>query len=717
MQRVFAKILLITAFITSLPISIQATADAPEDNELEQSAWDSTFANTIFESNINSVPYESRDSSSWTFEEFAKNLYRDTTKPLQRVKRIYAFNVYKADEAERGSRMKNIPLTGIDATVWEDLNLLVGQKNRSQYVAKTALPTRTELGMVHSCITLTQPTHDIAILHKRQELIKALVNNQELLTRLQATLNDFAHYENILCNFWEQTPWLGKTLDERNFYNKDLTPFLNYSAVTLAPKQLHDLATTSAFGALHFIAGLTILIDVGARICGKKDFQGIPGLASVNASISQLNGGLIGNHVTDFFYNTLGTCGAVALGSWLSVNGGYQAYQALKSAKGFWIYSCVLEKIIRRLAHDLRAYKALTYLVAADPILAKHPDLKAFITVSNNKKLHEAFKLADDPGFDLVDDTANVLNLGTGLAMMRYFLDVRSSMSSGLVALGALDMYVACAENIIKHPGDWCYASYITAEKPLVDAQDFWHPLIQHAPVKNSITLGTNDHRPHAIITGANAGGKSTAMKAITLSVLCAQTLSICPARSVTLTPFRHIKTYLNIKDDLGEGNSLFRAEVQRAQNLLNCISKAAPNGFVFTIFDEVFKGTSTQEGPAAAWATANEIGRYTNCICLIATHFPVLTHLETASELFTNYRIPILRNGDDNFTYTFKLEPGVSQDHIAFDILRSEGFTGEIIDEATCIMRSLQNVEETQEETQEEILGEISAINSGEIV
>ena len=104
------------------------------------------------------------------------------------------------------------------------------------------------------------------------------------------------------------------------------------------------------------------------------------------------------------------------------------------------------------------------------------------------------------------------------------------------------------------------------------------------------------------------------------------------------------------------------------------------------------FKGTSTLEGPAAALATARHIGRFDNCICLIATHFPMLTGLETTSDLFTNYRVPVLRNNDGTLTHTFKLEPGISQDHIAFDILRSEGFTGAVIDEAAAITRSLQN-------------------------
>ena len=85
--------------------------------------------------------------------------------------------------------------------------------------------------------------------------------------------------------------------------------------------------------------------------------------------------------------------------------------------------------------------------------------------------------------------------------------------------------------------------------------------------VKNTIKLGGGNNR-NAIITGPNAGGKSTFIKSLTLSILFSQTLGITTANSFKLTPFSLVNTYLNIPDIKGK-ESLFEAEMHRAREHL----------------------------------------------------------------------------------------------------------------------------------------------------
>ena len=56
-----------------------------------------------------------------------------------------------------------------------------------------------------------------------------------------------------------------------------------------------------------------------------------------------------------------------------------------------------------------------------------------------------------------------------------------------------------------------------------------WHPSFQSSGVvKNNFSLGTaNQKSRNALITGPNAGGKSTFLKSIAISVLFSQTLGI----------------------------------------------------------------------------------------------------------------------------------------------------------------------------------------------
>lgn len=63
-----------------------------------------------------------------------------------------------------------------------------------------------------------------------------------------------------------------------------------------------------------------------------------------------------------------------------------------------------------------------------------------------------------------------------------------------------------------------------------------------------------------------------------------------------------------------------------------------------------------------------------------------MLTQLEVQTQNFANYHMSVerLRSG---ITYPFKLERGISDQHVALDILKAEGFDGSIIKDAQKIL------------------------------
>jgi len=154
-------------------------------------------------------------------------------------------------------------------------------------------------------------------------------------------------------------------------------------------------------------------------------------------------------------------------------------------------------------------------------------------------------------------------------------------------------------------------------------------------------------------------------------------------------TPFSLISTYLNITDDLGAGNSLFKAEVQRTEKLLADIASPEPGHQSFIIFDEIFNGTSPLEGMAAAYSVAKYIADLPNTLCLVATHFKQLTKLEQTTNSFANYKVSVVTKKNGGINYPYKLEQGISDQHVAIDILRNEGFDSRILDEAQAIVRN----------------------------
>jgi DNA mismatch repair protein MutS len=180
------------------------------------------------------------------------------------------------------------------------------------------------------------------------------------------------------------------------------------------------------------------------------------------------------------------------------------------------------------------------------------------------------------------------------------------------------------------------------------------------------------------ILTGPNAGGKSTFLTGVTNTLLLAHVMGIGPANTIVLTPFNKINTYIDIADDIAAGKSLFMAEVDRAQKHIKILKELQPNEFSFTIFDEPFSGTNPIEGAAAEYSILEAIADYTNSFTIVATHYPTVMLLEerASDKGFANYKVYITRQPTTRkLNYTYKIVPGRSTQAIAIDILEEQGY------------------------------------------
>jgi DNA mismatch repair ATPase MutS len=219
--------------------------------------------------------------------------------------------------------------------------------------------------------------------------------------------------------------------------------------------------------------------------------------------------------------------------------------------------------------------------------------------------------------------------------------------------------------------------------------KNFWNPFINPAKVvSNDLNLQGPDRR-NMIITGPNAGGKSTLIKAVPINLILSQSIGLTAASYAEITPFYSIATYLNIVDDIAAGNSLFKAQVLRAQEMINLVEQTQSNKFSFVALDEMFNGTSAKESMAAAYSVVKHIGQYPNNISIVATHFPLLTNLEGEIDAFANYKVSVEVDDKKGIYYPFKLEHGSSTQHVALNILRQEGYDCTILAEATEILKT----------------------------
>ena len=81
--------------------------------------------------------------------------------------------------------------------------------------------------------------------------------------------------------------------------------------------------------------------------------------------------------------------------------------------------------------------------------------------------------------------------------------------------------------------------------------------------------------------------------------------------------------------------------------------------------------------------------GAVDNSVDNLRGFYSYLSKLENTGK-FKNYRIPIVRDENNNIVYKYKLEQGVSNQFIALELLEKKGFDIEIVKEAKEICRNL---------------------------
>ncbi len=185
------------------------------------------------------------------------------------------------------------------------------------------------------------------------------------------------------------------------------------------------------------------------------------------------------------------------------------------------------------------------------------------------------------------------------------------------------------------------------------------------------------------MITGPNKAGKSIFIKSLATSVLLSQTIGIVPTSKFITSTFDILNSYLHIPDSIGY-ESLFEAEMHRAKNhidMLKDIDNKNNKNNAFIIMDEIFTSTNYVEGYSAAYAICKKLCQFENSISIITTHYTGLNTLEEETQgKIVNYKFSIKRDKDNNIEYPHILEKGYSDQYIALELLKNDGFDEEII-------------------------------------
>lgn len=652
----------------------------------------------VMQQNMSTLTWEEEDWPNEPFYDFIQRTMRYQRSMAIVKKRRVCFKIAQKHSALFNKTSENI----LDDTVtWDDLNLFRGGKDTSLYLAQKIDHTSTEMGKVIFYSLLAQPTCDVVKLQKRQLVIKELINNEQLFESLEDSFLKIKKVENLTLSFWANDPL--KSSISGNYFKFGLDSLdnkLNYdpNALFLNSARNHQkriFLFCSCIAASCILPIYSINKLWPLRYVSKK--------SKINQTSERLlgsNSPLLAFLSTLTIYNTK---------EWQAFIGLIAAYHCALSTKkeykwmrdNFILINLIQEKL-NHVSLFISMLREINNKINNSEILRNNLALsselkKLFEQLSQNPEIEKLFNLLQTGTFK--GESSILSHSGRILAAYKLMHDNKQYFEKALCALGELDTYFSVAKLFkerFAQVGQSQNSKYTFVEfetnpkRPSINLEDFWNPFIdQDKAVKNSWSIGYDNQARVVIITGPNAGGKSTLIKGVTINLILAQTFGIACAKKAKITPFSKIATYLNVTDDIAIGNSLFKAQVLRVENLLVQAREVACDKFWFLAFDEVFTGTAAKEGQALSYSLAKDLSGYDNNICIIATHFPKLTELENINNNFINYKVSATIDSSGKIYYPFTIERGASVQNIAIDILRAEGFKSTILDEASRIVQS----------------------------
>jgi len=214
---------------------------------------------------------------------------------------------------------------------------------------------------------------------------------------------------------------------------------------------------------------------------------------------------------------------------------------------------------------------------------------------------------------------------------------------------------------------EYCLPEF--TENKQYTAVELYHPFLTE-PVP-----ATMQTTKSVLITGSNASGKSTFIKAAAMNAILAQTIHTVCAKQYQASFFK-VMTSMALTDNLFGNESYYIVEIKSLKRILDETNGKVP---VLCFVDEVLRGTNTVERIAASSRILHSIAN-SNALMFAATHDIELTYM--LKEYFENYHFEeqILEN---NILFDYQLKSGRANSQNAIALLGVLGYPEEIINKA----------------------------------
>jgi len=279
----------------------------------------------------------------------------------------------------------------------------------------------------------------------------------------------------------------------------------------------------------------------------------------------------------------------------------------------------------------IQPYWSYMHLQSVDSIIKENGHL-----IIRYKKLYQSLSnLLETHGFSFFHSPLPSYN--TEREATAYVILHSSYFKIALKYIGSLEVIMTLASQPDIHPVQW-----ITSESPQFHGRNMFDFQVNNGKVI-SVTL---DKQPHALLKGPNKGGKSTALRAITTSVLLAHTYG-CSVGHVSLTPFSELCVCLK-PDDLPGSKSRFEREIEFTANTLTTTNST------MVLIDELYHSTNPPDALRSCEIYCNQLWKKPNVVSIISTH--LFEFVENANTKIQRLCCPATDvNGRVQFEYGLK--------------------------------------------------------------
>ena len=266
----------------------------------------------------------------------------------------------------------------------------------------------------------------------------------------------------------------------------------------------------------------------------------------------------------------------------------------------------------------------------------------------------------------LLEDTTRPLSFGQMFSVDRFLRSVWLKPLQELLGLFCeIDLYIVVGR--VAREYDFCFAEAMKEGEVSIEIKGLHHPCIRKA-VSNDLSI--TRQKNIFFLTGANMAGKSTLMKSFGIAVYMAHMGFPVAAREMRFAVQDGMYTSINVPDNINMGYSHFYAEVLRVKKVAIEVSLSKR---LVVIFDELFKGTNVKDAYDATYAVTSALAKRHACSFMISTHIIEVGHeLGKNCDNATFAYLPTVMNGSVP-TYTYKLEPGITNDKHGMIIINNE--------------------------------------------